>query len=83
MDAAGKCREAAHEAGFEACAKALAKGGGRSVDVEPRTPRKGRERMELISTNFAKPSIGLEPMTPSLPSASSYGWMRVKGGSVP
>ena len=42
---------------------------GRSVDAEARSRRPTRQRKELISRNFVKPSNGLEPLTPSLPSS--------------
>jgi site-specific recombinase XerC len=45
----------------------LPAGGGRSVDVEAATARDKRTRKGLISRNFAEPSDGLEPSTPSLP----------------
>jgi hypothetical protein len=45
-------------------------GGGRSVDVEATTGRGRVTRKGLISRNFAKPSDGLEPSTPSLPLCS-------------
>jgi hypothetical protein len=38
------------------------------VDVEDKPGRDGSRRKELISRNFAEPSDGLEPSTPSLPS---------------
>jgi hypothetical protein len=41
---------------------------GRSVDAEACSCRPCRQRKELISRHFAKPSDGLEPSTPSLPS---------------
>jgi hypothetical protein len=37
------------------------------VDAEMRTRRLPGKQKELISRNFAKPSDGLEPSTPSLP----------------
>ena len=44
-----------------------AAGGGRSVDVEVEAVHDQRAQKELISRNFAEPSDGLEPSTPSLP----------------
>jgi integrase len=41
---------------------------GRAVDTAPRFCRLDRRRKELISRDDAKPSRGLEPRTPSLPS---------------
>jgi hypothetical protein len=32
-----------------------------------------RQRKDLISSNFLKPSNGLEPLTPSLPSSEGQG----------
>jgi hypothetical protein len=45
---------------------------GRSVDAAPRHPHPNRRRKERLSRNFLKPSDGLEPSTPSLPSDLSY-----------
>jgi len=40
------------------------------VDVETQNRRQSEQQKELISRNFAKPSDGLEPSTPSLPSGT-------------
>jgi hypothetical protein len=40
--------------------------GGRSVDTEATTTRGPDSQKRLISRNFAEPSDGLEPSTPSL-----------------
>jgi hypothetical protein len=40
---------------------------GRSVDAEACPRRSCRQRKQLTSRNFAKPSNGLEPLNPSLP----------------
>ena len=45
----------------------LSAGGGRSVDVEARSRRDQTLQKGLISSDFSKPSDGLEPSTPSLP----------------
>jgi hypothetical protein len=37
------------------------------VDVEAQNRRLSRKQKKLISRNFAEPSDGLEPSTPSLP----------------
>ena len=41
---------------------------GRCVDVETKSRRQRCKRKRRLSRNFAKPSDGLEPSTPSLPS---------------
>jgi hypothetical protein len=67
VDAAEETHKTLWQARFTADPEAIAAGGGRYVDVEADTRRTPGERKQLISRNFAKPSIGLEPMTPSLP----------------
>jgi hypothetical protein len=52
---------------YEAPQKAVAASGGRSVDAGAPNRRRVREEKELKSSNFGKPSDGLEPSTPSLP----------------
>jgi integrase len=67
VDTGAHARKAAPRHGFRGSRKRSSEGGGRSVDVEPTTGRDARTRNRLISRNFAKPSDGLEPSTPSLP----------------
>jgi integrase len=67
VDAGAQTRKAARRPGLQASRKRLSAGGGRSVDVEAKTARDGATRKGLISRNFAEPSDGLEPSTPSLP----------------
>jgi integrase len=66
VDTGTETRKAARRHGFQASRKRLAAGGGRSVDAEATTGRDGSKRKGLISRNFAEPSDGLEPSTPSL-----------------
>ena len=70
MDAAPTEREAASRQRFQTTEEAIPQGGGRLVDVETRTRSQHRQQKGLISRNFLKPSDGLEPSTPSLPSHS-------------
>ena len=67
MDVAGKALKPSDQQGFKAPPSASTQVGGRSVDVETQNRRLARKQKELISRNFAKPSDGLEPSTPSLP----------------
>jgi hypothetical protein len=67
VDAATQASNTAPQQRFEAAPEAIAGHGGRSVDAEMRTRRLPGKQKELISRNFAKPSDGLEPSTPSLP----------------
>ena len=67
VDTGAQARNAARRHEFQAARKAFAAGGGRSVDVELRSRHDQRCQKGLISRNFAKPSDGLEPSTPSLP----------------
>jgi len=68
VDAAGKGRKPAHQQGSEASPSAPPEVGGRSVDAKTEYCRLTRKQKELISRKLAKPSDGLEPSTPSLPS---------------
>jgi hypothetical protein len=52
---------------FPGFAQAFPAGGGRSVDVEIRNGYDQTQQKSLISSDFLKPSDGLEPSTPSLP----------------
>ena len=76
MDAVTEARKPAHQEGFEAAPRATPQAGGRSVDVEAENGRQSGQQKELISRNFAKPSDGLEPSTPSLPSNGNW-WQPV------
>src|SRR5215211_4648123 len=67
VGAGAQARKAAQRHGFQGVPKAFPAGGGRSVDVEVRSRHAERCQKGLISRNFAKPSDGLEPSTPSLP----------------
>ena len=67
MDVEPKARKTAKRLGCQASGKALAAGGGRSVDVEARGRHDHTSKKGLISSDFPKPSDGLEPSTPSLP----------------
>ena len=69
MDVGPHVRNAAPRHCFQAWRKAFLAVGGRSVDTEARTRREQSCQKELISRNFAEPSDGLEPSTPSLPCA--------------
>ena len=68
VDTDANDRKAARRHGFPAAREAFAVGGGRSVDVGARSRDNQRCHKGLISSNFSKPSDGLEPSTPSLPS---------------
>jgi hypothetical protein len=46
--------------------EAVPTSGGRPVDAETRNRHPARNEKELKSSNFVKPSNGLEPLTPSL-----------------
>jgi integrase len=67
VDVATEVRKASDRQRFEAPQEAIAASGGRSVDAETRNRRPLGKQKELISRDFAKPSDGLEPSTPSLP----------------
>jgi len=67
VDVASNVRNPAYQRGLEAPPCAIPEVGGRSVDAERRNWRPVRKQKELISRNFAEPSSGLEPETPSLP----------------
>ncbi len=68
VDAAREGRRAFCRQRFQATCEAIAARRGRSVDVDAPTRRLRRKRKELISRKTPKPSDGLEPSTPSLPS---------------
>jgi len=68
VDVAREARKAAQRQLFQASQEATAASGGRSVDAGTRNRRPVRKQKELNSRNFAEPSDGLEPSTPSLPS---------------
>ena len=68
MDAGTETRKAARRHGFQASQERLSAGGGRLVDIEVKPGLDGSSPKGLISRNFAEPSDGLEPSTPSLPS---------------
>jgi hypothetical protein len=68
VDVASESRKAGQQQRFHAPQKAVAASGGRSVDARAPHRRRVREEKELKSRNFLKPSRGLEPRTPSLPS---------------
>ena len=53
---------------FPSLTKAPHAGGGRLVDVKAPRRRYQSYQKGLISSDFSKPSDGLEPSTPSLPS---------------
>src|SRR5438477_890394 len=61
-------RNRAQQQRFEVVSSKNSPARGRSVDAAARSCRSRRQRKELISRNFLKPSDGLEPSTPSLPS---------------
>ena len=67
MDVEPKPRKRAQQRQFEAASEKDSPARGRSVDAEARSRRPCRQRKELISRKFLKPSNGLEPLTPSLP----------------
>jgi len=52
-------------------------GGGRSVDVKARSRHDQRCQKGLISSNFSKPSDGLEPSTP-YGETVIRGWVRAR-----
>src|SRR5207253_3511806 len=60
-------RNRAQQQRFEVVSSKNSPARGRSVDAAARSCRFRRQRKELISRNFLKPSDGLEPSTPSLP----------------
>ena len=72
MDVASESRKAGQQQRFHASQKAVAASGGRSVDAGAPNRRRVREEKELKSSNFVKPSNGLEPLTPSLPSIGLF-----------
>ena len=67
VDVEPKRRKRALRQRFAALSEKNSPASGRSVDAETRPRRPCRQRKELISRNFVKPSNGLEPSTPSLP----------------
>jgi hypothetical protein len=67
VDVVSESRKAGQQQRFHAPQKAGAASGGRSVDAGAPNRRRVREEKELKSSNFVKPSNGLEPLTPSLP----------------
>jgi hypothetical protein len=75
VDVATGPRKAAQSGRFQASPEGFAASRGRSVDGGTPNRRRVREEKELNSRNFVKPSNGLEPLTPSLPS-------RLKGVSL-
>ena len=68
MDVGQNASQANQEHGFALKSAPASSSCGRFVDAAPRCCRLTRRRKELISRNFLKPSDGLEPSTPSLPS---------------
>ena len=68
VDVGPEARNAAQRHGFQASQQRLPAGGGGSVDVEGEAGRARDKQKGLISSDFVKPSDGLEPSTPSLPS---------------
>ena len=70
VDVGPEARNAAQRHGFQASQQRLPAGGGGSVDVEGEAGRARDKQKGLISSDFVKPSDGLEPSTPSLPSCS-------------
>src|SRR5438477_7919756 len=75
-------RNRAQQQRFEVVSSKNSPARGRSVDAAARSCRSRRQRKELISRNFLKPSDGLEPSTPSLPrrgSAARYSGQRNGG----
>src|SRR5262245_50426310 len=64
-------RETAQHELFQPSQAAITASRGRSVDVDPETVAHSAYRKDAIGRDFPKPSIGLEPMTPSLP------WLRL------
>jgi hypothetical protein len=69
VDVVPKPRKRGQQQRFEALSQKDSPACGRSVDAAARSRRPCRQRKELISRNFEKPSDGLEPSTPSLPCA--------------
>src|SRR5438094_8584712 len=57
-------RNRAQQQRFEVVSSKNSPARGRSVDAAARSCRFRRQRKELISRNFLKPSDGLEPSTP-------------------
>ncbi len=68
VDAAAKVCNACFRNGFPASSEPIARHGGRSVDVEAANRRRYSKQKQVICREIAKPSDGLEPSTPSLPS---------------
>jgi integrase len=66
VDTGPQGRKDAPRHGFQAARKAFPAGGGRSVDVGIRNGYDQTQEKSLISSDFLKPSDGLEPSTPSL-----------------
>jgi hypothetical protein len=69
VDVATNARKAGHHQQSQASRQAVPASGGRSVDAASPCRRPTRQRKQLISTDFVKPSDRLEPSTPSLPCA--------------
>jgi len=67
VDAVTEARNTAQQQCSKASPDTTLSRGGRSVDVEAQNGRQSGQQKELISRNFAEPSDGLEPSTPSLP----------------
>ncbi len=61
-----RCRRSRSRRSTNCGAEAVAPVGGRSVDTEIGICRADRKQNRLISSDFAEPSGGLEPSTPSL-----------------
>ena len=78
VDVAPATGKAAQQHDFALSYEKTAAARGRSVDAAPGFCRLIRRRKKLISRNFLKPSRGLEPRTPSLPSRDharhSFAW---------
>ena len=81
MDTGLRARKPAQRHAFLASREAFPAGGGRSVDVEAKTGRYTSKRKRLISRNFLKPSDGLEPSTPSLPSSAGIFFLEIDPSS--
>ena len=67
VDAGLRARKATPRHGFQASQEAFPAGVGRSVDVGIQNGYDQTQQKSLISSDFSKPSDGLEPSTPSLP----------------
>jgi hypothetical protein len=66
VDTGPRARKAAPRHGYRASRKTFPAGRGRSVDVGIRNGYDQTQQKSLISSDFSKPSDGLEPSTPSL-----------------